>query len=121
MSQTRPSSAMGRIVYQVRAYSHQEKPLRAARWKRWWLLCQPSPTAKKAVKALLRDSSTVSKRREPNMWLTVLMQNVACASVIVGRQKTQISQSHPPARYIATASTIGGTMKYFSSSASSGA
>ena len=39
----------------------------------------------------------------------VLMANVACASVTVGTQKPQTSHWKPPARYIAAASTSGGT------------
>ena len=54
------------------------------------------------------------------MWLTVLIANVACASVIVGRQKPQTSHGMPPARNIASASSSGGRKKKRSSNAISG-
>ena len=65
MSQAMPIAAIARMTYHVGSNSHQKNPLRAARWKRWWLLCQPSPAAKIAVITLLRESSRVSNRREP--------------------------------------------------------
>ena len=43
------------------------------------------------------------------MWFTVLIANVACASVIVGRQKPQMRIGKPPTRYRIAASTSGGT------------
>ena len=52
-------------------------PWRQAYMKRWWLLCQPSPSVTSASTKLLRLSSAVSNRRVPQTCASELMQNVA--------------------------------------------
>src|ERR1039457_6497301 len=49
--------------------SYQVRPWRALTGWAWWLLCQPSPPVSSATHQELRESSLVSKRREPNMWV----------------------------------------------------
>jgi len=53
-----------------------EAVARADGWA-WWLLCQPSPPVSRATHQLLRESSRVSKRRLPHMWVAELTSQVA--------------------------------------------
>ncbi len=54
------------MPYQFMSISHQRRPCRAECMCAWWLLCQPSPKVRIATQKLLRESSSVSKRREPH-------------------------------------------------------
>src|SRR6185295_1504026 len=55
--QTKPTFSRARMVIQVRSICHHFRPWRALVGKAWWLLCQPSPKARRPKMALLRLSS----------------------------------------------------------------
>ncbi len=46
-----------RMVYQLRSICHHLRPWRAEVGKAWWLLCQPSPKARRPKMGLLREWS----------------------------------------------------------------
>src|SRR5262245_2701076 len=76
-SRTTPNALRIFSVIQEMSNSYHARPWRADTGCAWWLLCQPSPNVRSATHQLLRESSRVSKRRDPHMCVAELTSQVA--------------------------------------------
>src|ERR1700688_1267405 len=77
--------------------SYHLRPWRAETGCAWWLLCQPSPPVSKATNQLLVESSRVSKRRDPHMWVAELTSQVTCIPTVTRRKTPHSTQEMPHA------------------------
>src|SRR6202453_2392666 len=93
---------LGSISYQVR-------PWRAETGKAWWLLCHPSPPVSRATHQLLRESSRVSKRREPHIWVAELTSHVTWSPRVTRRKTAHKGHDHPPTASRANPITVTGS------------
>ena len=73
----KPSLDKIQMPQKLGSISYQVRPWRAETGCAWWLLCHPSPPVSSATHQLLRESSCVSKRRLPHMWVAEFTSQVA--------------------------------------------
>src|SRR5688572_28236338 len=92
--------------------SYHARPCAADVGCAWWLLCQPSPKLSAATHQLLRESSRVSKRRDPHMWVAEFTSHVACRPTVVRRNTPHSTQFQPPIARRTKPSTVSGTQWY---------
>src|SRR5580704_8057724 len=96
-------------VIQEGSNSYHVSPCRAEVGCAWWLLCQPSPNVSRATHQLLRESSRVSNRRRPHMWVAELTSQVECRPTTTRKQPPHKKSGMPPMAYSTTPSTVKGT------------
>src|ERR1700733_9210051 len=75
----------------------------------WWLLCQPSPKVRSATQKLLRESSAVSKRREPHRWVAEFTSQVECNPKVTRRKTAHKVTCQPNTARISKPDTVRGT------------
>src|SRR5205814_7967137 len=92
--------------------SYHARPCAADAGYAWWLLCHPSPKVMAATHQLLRESSRVSNRRDPHMWVAEFTSQVACSPRVVLRKMPQSTQFHPPIARSTTPRVVSGTQWY---------
>src|SRR5579863_8947909 len=96
MERAIPKNLRRLIKIQDGSNSDQTKPCLADVGCAWWLLCQPSPKVISATHQLLRESSMVSNRRVPHMWVPELMSQVECRPITTRRQMPHSIIGKPP-------------------------
>src|SRR5512147_2674385 len=110
-----PSRLSSRIWIQDGSNSYQAKPWRADVGWAWWLLCQPSPKVMRATHQLLRESSRVAKRREPQRCVAEFTSHVACRPKTMRTHMPQSISGRPPRASSSTPSaTLGNQCHVFS-------
>src|SRR3982751_6516246 len=107
-SLTTPMALNSFKVIQEISNSYQASPWRAETGCAWWLLCHPSPNVSSATHQLLRESSVVTNRRDPNMWVPELTSHVACSPTTTRRQTAHKNSWNPPNARMSRPETVNG-------------
>src|SRR3954471_7660854 len=108
-SLTTPMALNSFKVIQEMSNSYQASPWRAETGCAWWLLCHPSPKVTIATHQLLVESSLVTKRRLPHMWVAEFTSQVACRPTVTRKKMPHITKGKPPTRSRTMPSVVRGT------------